>query len=299
MITDFIQDQLAVWPMAKRNYDALADVERRKMELNGYPFYIQFNPARIVSTGADLRKETLASRKCFLCSENRPPEQIPCEILPEWDMLVNPYPIFPVHLTLTCRKHVPQTAVPDVIVEMALRLPGMVVFFNGSKAGASAPDHLHMQAVLKDELPLIKLAESVHPESAPGVFPSDRLLPGFPFLFFSGVVYPGEKGMKTLMAGLYLGGSETEKDFSDQSLVNTFFWLGEKGRLRFISIPRKAHRPACYYSEGIDKKMISPGCVDMACLIITPRKEDFETLSVNDLAGIYKDVAFNPENNGG
>lgn len=298
MITDFIEYQLAVWPLAKKNYDALANVERREIVLNGYPFYVQFNPARILSTGADMRKETLTARKCFLCSENRPAEQTPIEILPGWDMLVNPYPIFPVHLTLASRSHVPQSGVPKEIVEMALKLPGMAIFYNGAKAGASAPDHLHMQAVLKDELPLVRLVEKVHPESAPMVLPSDSLLPGFPYLFYSGVVDPGDKGVKTLLAGLYLGGSETGEEYTDHDLVNTFFWIGQGGKLRFISIPRKAHRPRCYNAEGTDRKMISPGCVDMASLIITPRKEDFDSLSETELLKIYDDVAFKPRNHG-
>lgn len=293
-ITDFIDDQLAHWKLAKKNFDALGDVERREIDLNGYSFFIQHNPARIISTGADVRKETLFVRKCFLCKENRPVEQFSIEILPGWEMLVNPYPIFPVHLTLACKNHKPQSRVPKEIVEMALKLPGMVVFFNGAKAGASAPDHLHLQAVLKDELPLIKIVEKTHPESAAVVLPSDAILPNFPYLFFSGVVEPEETGMKKLLAGLMMGGSESGKAFIDHGLVNTYFWVGEGGRLRFIAIPRKAHRPSCYYSENENqRKLISPGCVDMACMIIAPRKEDYDSLTERELTEIYKEVAFN------
>lgn len=291
-IKDFIETQLSMWPLAKKNYDALAEVERRQIKVNDYDFFLQYNPARIVSTGANIEKEKIANRKCFLCRNNRPSEQMIGEIIPGWELLVNPYPILPVHLTIVSTEHRPQSHLPKDIVEIATLLPGMAIFFNGAKAGASAPDHLHLQAVLKDELPLIRLVEKVHPESAAMVLPSDSLLPHFPFLFFTGVVRPDDTGFKTLLAGLSIGGSEDGKTLYDHELVNTFFWLSDSGILRFIAIPRTAHRPKCYYAQGDDNRMISPGCIDMAGMLITPRRKDFETLSGDEITKIYSEVAF-------
>lgn len=295
-IKDFIETQLSVWPLAKRNYEALSDVRRKKFDINGYDFYVQFNPARIVSTGAAVDKKSIAGRACFLCRDNRPREQLIIDILPGWDLLVNPYPILPVHLTIASVEHRPQSSVPKEIVEMALRLPGMVIFFNGAKAGASAPDHLHLQAVMKDELPIVRLVEKIHPESAAMVFPSDALIPGYPYFFFTGVVQPDDSGLKTLLAGLSIGGSESGDAIDNHELVNTFFWMGENGKLRYIAVPRIAHRPSCYHLDDPDKKMISPGCIDMAGMIITPRLCDYETITGDDIKQIYHDVAFKGKN---
>lgn len=291
-VKDFIESQIASWSLAKENYLALKKVERREIDVNGYTFHVQFNPARIKSTGANIDKSEIERRKCFLCRANRPEEQLITDILPGWDMLVNPYPILPVHLTLASVEHKPQESVPHDIVEMALRLPGMAIFFNGAKAGASAPDHLHLQAVMADELPLIRLVEKVHPESAMMVLPSDALLPGFPFFFFTGVVAPDDSGLKTLLAGLSIGGSKDANTLVDHELVNTFFWIGKGGKLRFIAIPRKAHRPECYYIADASNRMISPGCIDMAGLIITPRLSDYKALTPEEISKIYQDVAF-------
>lgn len=291
-INNFIENQLVIWPLAKKNYDDLQKVERREVYLGKYRFFVQFNPARIISTGADIDKKVIAKRPCFLCKDNRPKEQLIAEIIPGWDMLVNPYPIFPVHLTIVAQRHIPQNSVPKDIVEIASMLPGMVIFFNGAKAGASAPDHLHLQAVLKDELPLINIIEKVHPESIGGVLPSDGLLPGFPFFFFTGVVQPDERGMKPLLAGLSIGGSSAGDRIDDHELVNTFFWIGKEGKLRFIAIPRKAHRPSCYHFEGLDKRLVSPGCIDMAGIIVAPRLEDYKALSPSEVSTIYNEVAF-------
>lgn len=295
-IKDFIEIQLSMWPLAKKNYDALAKVERRKLKVNGYDFFLQYNPARIVSTGANIEKDNIATRKCFLCRANRPSEQVIGEILPGWELLVNPYPILPIHLTIVSATHRPQRHLPKDIVEVATCLPGMAIFFNGAKAGASAPDHLHLQAVLKDELPLIRLVEKIHPESVAMVLPSDALLPHFPFFFFTGVVRPDDTGFKPLLAGLSIGGSADGQTLDDPELVNTFFWISDSGILRFIAIPRIAHRPKCYYAEDDENRMISPGCIDMAGMLITPRRNDFEALTPKEITKIYNEVAFKGKN---
>lgn len=291
-LASFVEAQLEKWPLAKKNYDAFRDVRRREIDLNSFMVGIQFNPARILSTGASVDKASVSRRPCFLCKSNRPDEQISIDLLPGWQLLVNPYPILPMHFTVASVKHRDQDRLPDDIVTVAEKLPGMAVFFNGARAGASAPDHMHMQAVLKDELPLLRLVESRHFKSEHGVRMSSDIIPESPYLFFSGVVDPSAHDcMATLKAGLILGGPDSDGGFTDQSLVNTFFWIGEGGELRFLSVPRKAHRPACYFAEGKEKLLVSPGCIDMAGIIITPREEDFIKIESQDLLTIYSDVA--------
>lgn len=290
-VASFIETQLHVWPLAKKNYDALTEVKRRDVTIGDCPIGIQWNSARIVSTGANVSKHEIEKRPCFLCRDNRPKEQLICNILSGWEMLVNPFPILPVHLTIVSTKHQPQERVPEDIVALAEHLSGMAVFFNGSRAGASAPDHLHLQAVLKDELPLLRLAEKEHPSDRPGICTSEDFKVKPPYLVFSGVVAPGQEGLKTLLAGLRLGGLAADGKLTDTELVNSFFWLDNAGLMRFVVVPRKAHRPACYYAEGDDKRVISPGCIDMAGLIIAPRKEDYDRLTAEEISQIFQETA--------
>ena len=294
-IKDFIESQLCIWSEAKRNYDALAVVKRRNVGICDMNVGIQWNPARIVSTGADVRAENIEKRKCFLCRANRPEKQLVYPILDGWEMLVNPFPIFPVHLTIVSAKHKPQTRVPEAIVDIALQLPDMAVFFNGANAGASAPDHMHLQAVLKDEIPLIKIAETYHRSDEKGVKYSSSFGPKLPYFFISGVVSPDQSGISTLAAGLNTGGLSKEGSLSDPTLVNTFFWTDSFGLLRFISIPRKAHRPSCFYADGDRNRMVSPGCIDMGGIIIVPREEDFYSLTGEEISNIYSEVAVTPD----
>lgn len=290
-IATFIEEQLIDWPLAKRNYDALREAKRREETIGDFSVGVQWNPARIVSTGANVSRQAIDRRPCFLCRDNRPQEQQICNILPGWEMLVNPYPILPVHLTIVATEHMAQLRVPEDIVALAELLPGMAVFFNGAKAGASAPDHLHLQAVLKDELPLLRLVENEHPDTKPGIFTSGDFNVKPPYLVFSGVVSPGQEGLKTLLAGLRLGGLSRDGKLTDPELVNTFFWMSNSGMLRFVVVPRKSHRPACYYAEGDSRRLISPGCIDMAGLLIVPREEDFNRLTSDEIAQIFNEVA--------
>lgn len=291
-LSSFVETQLATWPLAKKNYDALREVKRREIDLNGFNIGVQFNPARILSTGASVDKDSIKSRPCFLCSSNRPEEQLAIEIHPGWQLLVNPYPILPIHFTIASVSHRDQDRLPDDIVAIAENLPGMAVFFNGARAGASAPDHMHLQAVLKEELPLLRLAEKFHKSSEPGLWMSSDFVPEYPYLFFSGVVDPSAPDCNAVLsAGLMLGGPDCDGRFTDQSLLNAFFWIGENGELRYLSVPRKAHRPNCYFAEGGQRLMVSPGCIDMAGIIITPREEDFTKIESKDLLKIFDDVA--------
>lgn len=290
-IKDFIEHQLTVWSLAKRNYDAIARIKRKNTKVDDLLVGIQWNPGRIGSTGAKIDVKTISERPCFLCRENRPQEQLIFPIAKGWEMLVNPFPIFPVHLTIVSETHRPQSSIPEDIVNMATELPGMAVFFNGAHAGASAPDHMHMQAVLKEEIPLITLTENYHSKSDFGIKLSSQFGLKLPFFFISGVVAPDESGMATLITGLKSGGLSDRGELTDSSLVNAFFWLDDSGILRFINIPRRSHRPSCYYLDGDNCRMVSPGSIDMGGIIIVPREQDFKSLTADEIRRIYSEVA--------
>ncbi|MBD5207424.1 MAG: DUF4922 domain-containing protein [Bacteroidales bacterium] len=290
-INSIIETQLELWPEAKKNFDALIGVERRELPLGDFPAYVQFNPARIRSTGAKVDAASIRQRPCFLCASNRPEQQLTIPFSEDFDLLVNPYPILPVHFTLTSRNHVPQDSFTADMLRLAVESPDLVVFFNGAKAGASAPDHLHGQAVLKSEVPILRVAERFHPSSEPEIQSSAEWNADLPFRFFSAVIPPQSDGRDVaLMARL--SGREPQSDNElDPGLVNIFCWVDNNGLLRMISIPRQRHRPLCY-GDGPGQMLISPGALDMGGIVITPRLEDFKSLTPDILRSIYADTAF-------
>ena len=294
-VNEFIDDlytrQFDEWPDVNGNYMRLSEVKRRNLRLGDFGCAVQCNPARIVSTGAKTDTDSISRRKCFLCAANRPDRQLAIPMLGRWELLVNPYPIFPVHFTIASTDHRPQASVPLDMASMAEMSPGLAYFFNGAHAGASAPDHLHVQAVLRCELPLVRLVEENHPADHTGFMCSEDYGLDLPFQFVSAVISPDQKGMDMLLRIHGAFGIDAATGAKDAGLVNAYFWIADDRLLRVALVPRRRHRPELYGS-GESQYLVSPGAVDMAGVIITPRPEDFERLTADDISQIYADVAF-------
>lgn len=288
MINEFIEAQLERWPEARQRYIDLGKTERRGFKIGDFEGAFQYNPARIVSTGAKTDAESVARRACFLCKENRPAEQISIPLSPKWEMTINPYPIFPVHFTIISTLHQPQAAPPLDMAAIAEKFPDLAIFFNGASGGASAPDHLHLQAVLKSELPLLKVAEKNHPENLPGIMRSDMWGLNLPFVFLSALITDDEEGGRDYLKMLAFTGAGPD-GMPDKGLRNVFCWKGENGLLRMIVVPRQKHRPSCF-GTGPEQLMVAPGAIDMTGIIILPRKEDFISITENQLKQIYSEV---------
>lgn len=284
MMLEYIDAQLAEWPLARENYQALGKTERRSMQLGDLTVGIQHNPARIVSTAAKTDAKTLAERPCFLCKKNRPPQQVGMEIAEGWELLLNPYPIFPTHFTIVSKNHKPQEGFPLDMVTMAEKLPGHTVFFNGKRAGASCPDHLHCQAVKTHELPLMQLIEKRHSLDAGRVSSSESLGLDVPFGFTSIIITPDLDGMSEL-ARIE---DSIGREYISEGRLNAFVWIDDNGLLRICAVPRNMHRPSCYGSDE-GQYLISPGCIDMTGVIIAPIKKDYDTLTEEDIRKIYKE----------
>lgn len=279
---EFIEGQLGEWELARVNYQALGRTERRQMQLGDLAVGIQHNPARIVSTAAKTDAKTLAERPCFLCKKNRPPQQVGTEIAEGWELLLNPYPIFPTHFTIVSKTHQPQEGFPLEMIEMAEKLPGHTVFFNGKRAGASCPDHLHCQAVKTHELPLMLLAERSHRLESGKVATHKTLGLDVPFGFVSIIITPDMGGMAELARIEEIIG----KKYIEEGNLNAFVWIDGAGLLRILAVPRRAHRPSCYGSGDV-QRMISPGCIDMAGVMIAPMKKDYDEIGEEEVRKIY------------
>ena len=317
-VMGFVERQLAEWPEAARRFDEVEnDICVRHLETDDFRLDVQLNPRRIRSTAARVDKQSLHQRPCFLCSHNRPKEQRSLPVEGKYEILLNPYPILPLHLTIPTRRHVPQTfagRLPD-FCRLAWALPRFLVFYNGGRSGASAPDHAHFQAGRRGVVPLERdwkmyenRLEKIYPIS-----PTEE-------------ADLEEHGYRTKSAGLYrlhgyacpafvlLGEQEgvdshlfyqlisnlpREKEQSEPDF-NLLAWRqkgapGEDDSVVIVLFPRRKHRPDCYFAEDNKRLLVSPGALDMAGLIITPRKEDFERLDAEQAAAILREVTLPEE----
>ena len=293
-ISRFFNRQLEMWEDARHRFRDLKHVEVRQLSDQ---LKVQFNPARIVSTGAKIDKHTLGERPCFLCERNRPKEQMTKQIDDHFQLLVNPFPILPVHFTIPATKHQPQSIYRHYgEMHRLLSLHSeLMVFYNGPKCGASAPDHLHFQAGTSGVLPLqtnwqrlsrnLTDVISLNDEEKISVL-RDFLVPAFV------IISKSEESDEELFHRLYrsmpMRGDESEP------MMNIIAW--RKGD-EFISvvIPREKHRPDAYFAEGEAQMMVSPGALDMAGLIITPREEDFSKINLDKATALLRECGISAE----
>ena len=293
-ISRFFNRQLEVWTDARHRFRDLKHVETRQLsEL----LKLQWNPARIVSTGAKIDKKTLGERPCFLCDKNRPKEQMSKQIDEKFHLLVNPFPILPVHFTIPARKHQPQLIYKNYgeMHRFISLHSDLMVFYNGPKCGASAPDHLHFQAGTNGILPLqtnwqrlsrnLTDVISLNDEEKIAVV-RDFLVPAF--VIISKSAESDEALFHRLYKAMPQRGDETEP------MMNIISW--RKGE-EFISvvIPREKHRPEAYFAEGDAQFVVSPGALDMSGLIITPREEDFRKLTEEKALSLLQECGVSEE----
>ena len=293
-ISRFFNRQLEVWTDARHRFRDLKHVETRQFSDQ---LKLQWNPARIVSTGAKIDKKTLGERPCFLCDKNRPKEQMSKQIDEKFHLLVNPFPILPVHFTIPARKHQPQLIYKNYgeMHRFISLHSDLMVFYNGPKCGASAPDHLHFQAGTNGILPLQtnwqRLSRnltdiiSLNDEEKISVV-RDFIVPAF--VIISKSAESDEVLFRRLYKAMPQRGDETEP------MMNIISW--RKGE-EFISvvIPREKHRPKAYFAEGDAQFVVSPGALDMSGLIITPREEDFRKLTEEKVLSLLQECGVSEE----
>lgn len=305
----FIENQLAKWQTARTNHEALNQIETRRFELAGNTITVQFNPARAVSTCAKVDKSSIEARKCFLCPENKPNEQdeIIISLDEPFSLRINPYPILPGHLTISSLKHQDQVLADKTIRQLPGKLiswleeyfaSDYVLFYNGAKCGASAPDHFHFQAVKQSDVPVIqqweRLMETAVREkeikTENGNTYSSFQITSYicPIQVFicnhSADILPEMINQYLQSFPLHEGESEPR--------YNLFAWQDKQRGFTMAYFPREKHRPACYTATGGEQLLVSPGALDMAGLLVTPRKEDFYKITESDITQIYKEIAY-------
>lgn len=293
-VNNLIANQLEVWETARNNYNALSGVKVKELNVQGVPYKVQFNPARIVSSGAKVDAKTIKERKCFLCPANLPEVQKGIEFKEHYNILVNPFPIFPRHLTIPEMAHVDQriaTRFGDML-DLAQALTDFTIFYNGPKCGASAPDHAHFQAGNKGFMPVEKdwKQQVAGQVGACGKATLSWLndAPRATLIIESPEKEDAVKLFEIIYRNLPLKADETEP------MMNVLAMYEEERWVVFV-FPREKHRPACYTAEGEANLLSSPASVDLGGVFITPVEKDFNKITAEDVAQILSEVCLSAE----
>jgi hypothetical protein len=324
-----LERQKKSWTTLAEGYAALEAAGVRVIRGDNWMVRVQFNPRRIVSSGARLDPESIRKRPCFLCLSHLPPEQQAILYRGEFLVICNPAPIFPGHLTIVHRRHLPQSILANLDALLGLAAdfgPRMIVSYNGPRCGASAPDHLHFQAAPAGLLPVE--AEVLEPRNRAGF----RLRKGVSLCRTQGLgrgilVIEGKSAVgvssafgAVISALRRLTGSASRKTrlergaegriekrntslpgspgpwagsfnpSNDEPMLNLFCTHTGEG-WRLILFPRLTLRPAAFYREGEERLLVSPGAADMGGMLITPIKKDFLAMDQKLIRGIFQEVA--------
>lgn len=292
-VSDLFASQLVEWQQAADNFSALAGVKVKTIDVDGMAVRVQFNPARIVSSSAKVDTKSLKERKCFLCEANRPAVQRGIN----WDkyvVLINPFPIFPRHLTIPDRGHVDQLIKGRVadMMRLTAELEGYTVFYNGPKCGASAPDHMHFQAGNSD---FLTLAEAIDGAQLEAIEVSDKgslsVVNGLPLNMFVISTDDYEYG-QALFDSLYAALPQNEGE--TEPMMNILCYK-QGDKVNLVVVPRKRHRPSFYGTEGDDTMLLSPASVDMGGVFITPLEKDFNRVDADVIKKIYDELCLSDE----
>ena len=283
----FFETQIQEWATARKNHEGLSQVWCRKLASTKLPvaLRVQCNPARLVSTGVKIDKASIAARPCFLCAKNRPAEQQSLDLNEDFKWLVNPFPILPYHYTIASKEHRPQRFLDayEAMIQATKALPeDYIVFYNGPHCGASAPDHLHLQAGIGAGIPLVEYAKRLDA----GI----KFQALSPFGYLAYLINDAEE--TDTFNRLYESLPIPEEEYEPRMNIMAY----RKGdKVSLLVIPRREHRPHCYNAEGDAKYLISPGALDMCGLIVTPRAEDYERLTAQKAADILCEVGVRTE----
>lgn len=290
-INKFLEGQLAAWEMAANNFKALEDVKVKELDVDGMKIKVQFNPARIVSSSAKVDAKSLKERKCFLCGANRPEVQAGIEWGTDgkYIILINPFPIFPRHLTIPDQRHVDQLVYDRVeeMMDLAAQLDEYTVFYNGPKCGASAPDHMHFQAGNSDFLTIGEALEGAEhkiiAQDGDATLALVDTLPLNVFVIDAKDHAAGARLFKRLYNAIDIPEGEKEP------MMNLLCYSTPAGE-RLVVIPRKRHRPSFYGMDTEEQMLISPASVDMGGVFITPLEKDFNRVDADVIRKIFDEL---------
>lgn len=294
---EFVESEKLLWPLAAANYNGLMSVEEKQFQFDGFQIKVQFNPERMRSSAAKVDKQSIAARKCFLCSENRPAEQDAIAFGDDFLILVNPFPIFQTHFTITCNSHIDQRFIPNVksMLEIAAAMEGFTVFYNGPECGASAPDHLHFQAGESSFMPIAAEFEQLKSTSRQLYSGAETQVWAFDHYLRKMISVETSSLDEALrIIGIYYTHFQAMQPEKVEPMMNALCSFSD-GKWTIHLFPRKLHRPRQFFAEGNDQLLISPASVDFGGVFITPRKEDFDKITEEDIENIFNQVSLNQD----
>jgi len=285
------EHQKKSWEIAGKNYNALNHVQIKTFDFHHFKIITQYNPERIRSSAAKTDAKSIIERPCFLCLQNLPAEQKGILFQRNYLILVNPYPIFPVHLTISKVDHTPQQILAHFtdLLDLSQNLSDFTLFYNGPQCGASAPDHFHFQAVIKNSLPIEKEFSVLEESHSEILFQNGELkivaVENYLRRFIA-IVSKNKKAIREKFVSIY---KILELNSLEEPMLNILCSF-QDNYWRVIIFPREKQRPSHFFRTDETQLIISPAAVELGGVVVLPREEDFMKITKKEIEEIYGEV---------
>ena len=300
-ISEMFSRELELRGRAFVNYGALAQVEVKDMTIDGFPAKLFFNPARVRSVMADVSPEALQKRACFLCPDGLEPLQLTTV----WNsptgqtyfIRVNPFPIFNHHFTISSSIHERQTFAPHMesMMHLAQAMPEMSIFYNGPMCGASAPDHMHFQAVPRHSMPI---EDHFDTNYANAVLVQESDLQSHLTALEKVLSMASIPENASQTGSLTAGASHTEEWEPRWNIISWYepasspnSLIASSPKFNTIIFFRRESRPQCFFAPENERILFSPGTVEMGGVGIVANRESFDRITPEVLRSMIQEVA--------
>ncbi|MCG6188967.1 DUF4922 domain-containing protein [Maribellus maritimus] len=291
-----IEQQRLTWEVAAKNFGALATIQTKDFDFGHFKITAQFNTERIRSSAAETDAKSIAGRTCFLCLKNLQQKQKGILFQNKYLILTNPYPIFPKHLTISNREHIPQQILSHLsdMLQLSKNLPDFTVFYNGPKCGASAPDHFHFQSGSTNVMRVEKEFDELEKNHSQILLQTNDIK-----------IVAIENYLRRFIAIV-----ASKKELLEEKFKQIFDLLdiknGEepmmnvlcnytKNQWRVIIFPREKQRPSHFFRDDEQKIVVGPASVEMGGILVLPREEDFKKITKKEIEEIYSEVSISKE----
>ena len=275
-IEELFKSQVETWPRLARGIQGLALAQTRPVQIDWFQVFIRHIPHRAVSTTAAVDPVSISKRPCFLCAGNLDPEERGIPFGQHYVFYFNPFPIVDRHLSIVHREHGHQHIAGEIgnFLDIAAALPGYFMIYNGPQCGASAPDHMHFQAGLRNLFPIEKDAASM---GGIAIRSYARNVLVFRDWDRTRLIDKMNRAIELLME---VTGKRPEPLINIAAFHHNHEWT-------IYLFPREKHRPNVYYTGELT---VSPGTIDLCGIFVAPFEKDFKRILGNDIAAIYREV---------
>lgn len=291
-----VNQQKASWQNAGDHYRSLRKVQTREISFGHFRILLQFNPGRIRSSAANTSTAAIDARPCFLCAANLPEEQKGIPYPGGFVILANPFPIFNVHLTIPSLSHTPQLLEGRIgdLLRLTRDLREFTLFYNGPQCGASAPDHFHFQAGIRDTLPVEEELAGLLQHHATILRNDGTLLMAAVVGYLRQFLLLRSGDERLLEDMLSRAIALLPENGGEEPMLNLLAWFQE-GEWNLLIFPRALQRPWQYFADEGEKIVVSPAAVELGGVVVLPREEDFHKVTAADLGSVFSQVSLSTE----